>query len=40
LAHIENPYIEINGATTYEILSCYNGLRTWTFLLLTKIFLL
>ena len=27
LTHIESPYIEINGATTYELLSCYNGLQ-------------
>ncbi|CAG2113231.1 unnamed protein product, partial [Medioppia subpectinata] len=26
LAHIENPYIEITGATTYELLSCYNDI--------------
>ncbi|XP_054162435.1 uncharacterized protein LOC128960388 [Oppia nitens] len=24
LSHIDNPYIEITGATTYELLSCYN----------------
>lgn len=25
LAHIENPYIEISGATTYELHNCYDG---------------
>ncbi|CAG2174419.1 unnamed protein product [Oppiella nova] len=24
LSHIENPYIEISGATTHELVSCYN----------------
>ncbi|CAG2116050.1 unnamed protein product, partial [Medioppia subpectinata] len=26
LSHIENPYIEIPGATTYELVSCYNDI--------------
>jgi hypothetical protein len=25
LSHIEDPYLEISGATTHELLSCYNG---------------
>lgn len=25
LTHIENPYLAIEGAVTYELASCYNG---------------
>lgn len=25
LAHIDNPYIEIAGASTYELQACYDG---------------
>lgn len=27
LSHVENPYIEIGGAVTYELQNCYDGKR-------------